>query len=239
MPGRRSPASSCSPSTRIGVPFTSTWRTPVGFLGGEPLGVGREVAHAAGRPGADGRRVEHAHVGPVAFAHVAAAVEAEHVGRFAGQLAYGVLERHDRSFAHPGAEQVGGQRRVAQLVDVRAGVGQAERDVLVGEQMRDRVDLVVGDVRTEAGVEVLRRAPARTSRRAGCVPRSRARSLTRRPCSSGKRADSDTSNVSQRGFIGESSRSAAAAARHAGIAVRREPHRAARPSSTPRTPCPC
>ena len=29
-PGRRPVRSSCSPSSRIGVPFTSTWRTPVG-----------------------------------------------------------------------------------------------------------------------------------------------------------------------------------------------------------------
>ena len=39
---------------------------------------------------------------------------------------------------------------------------------------------------------------------------------TRRPCSSGKRCDSETSKVSQRGFIGEFSRSAAARARQAG-----------------------
>ena len=34
-----------------------------GLLGGEPLGVGREVAHAPRRAGADGGRIEHAHVG--------------------------------------------------------------------------------------------------------------------------------------------------------------------------------
>ena len=47
--GPRSSASSCASSTRIGVPFTSTCRTPVGLLGGQALGVGREVAHAPGR----------------------------------------------------------------------------------------------------------------------------------------------------------------------------------------------
>ena len=59
--------------------------------------------------------------------------------------------------------------------------------LLVREQVADRVDVVVGDVRAEAGRRGPRRPRARTSRRAGRTPRSRARSLTRRPCSSGKR----------------------------------------------------
>ena len=76
------------------------------------------------RPGVDGRRIEHAHVGAVALAEVAAALEPEHVGGLAGQLPDRPLERHDLALADPGAEEVGGQRRVAQLVDVGAGVGE-------------------------------------------------------------------------------------------------------------------
>ena len=43
------------------------------LLGGEALGVGGEVAHPPRRAGPDGLRIEHAHVGPVALAQVAAA----------------------------------------------------------------------------------------------------------------------------------------------------------------------
>ena len=58
--------------------------------------------------------------------------------------------------AHPGAEQIGGQRCVAQLVDVRAGIGEAEGHVVVREQVGDLVWIVVGDVGAEPGREVLR-----------------------------------------------------------------------------------
>ena len=127
VPGR-SRKSSCASSTRIGVPFTSTCRTPVGSSAvRRSPSAGKSRTRRVG-PGADRLRIEHAHVGPVALAQVAAAHEAEHVGRLAGQLAHRVLERHDLALAHPGAEQVGRQRRVAQLVDVRARVGEAERD---------------------------------------------------------------------------------------------------------------
>ena len=125
------------------------------LLGGEAFGVGREVAHALRGPGAHRLRIEDAHIGPVALAQVAAAHEAEHVGRLAGELAHRVLERHQLPLAHPCAEQVGGQRRVAQLVDVRAGVGEAERHVLVREQVPDRLDVVVGDVGAKARREIL------------------------------------------------------------------------------------
>ena len=93
------------------------------LFGGEPLGVGREVAHPARGTGADAVGVEHAHVGRVARAQVAAADEAEEVGRFAGHLAHGRLERHDLAVPDPCGEQIGEQRGVAQLVDVGARVG--------------------------------------------------------------------------------------------------------------------
>ena len=70
-----------------------------------------------------------------------------------------VLERHDLAVAHPCAEQVGGQRRVAQLVDVRARVREPERHVVVREQVAHGVDVVVGDV----GTKRVRRSSATAS----------------------------------------------------------------------------
>src|SRR2546422_41738 len=66
-----------------------------GLLRGQALGVGREVAHPSRRAGRHGLRVEDAHVGPGALSEIAAAHEAEDVGRLAGQLAHRPLERHE------------------------------------------------------------------------------------------------------------------------------------------------
>ena len=137
------------------MPLTNTCRTPVGSSAvRRSASAGKSRTRRVG-PGADRLRIEHAHVGPVSLAQVAATREAEHVGGFAGQLAHRVLERHDLTLAYPCAQQVGGERRVAQLVDVRARVGEAERDVLVREQLADCFDVVVGDVRTKARLEIL------------------------------------------------------------------------------------
>ena len=57
--------------------------------------------------------------------------------------------------AHPVAEQVGGQARVAELADVRAGVGQPDEHPLAAEQPGDRLGIVVRERRAEAGLEVL------------------------------------------------------------------------------------
>ena len=154
VPGRRPVESSCDfvdPDRRAvdeHVPDAG------GLLGGQALRVGGKVAHAARRPGADGGRIEDAHVGRVALAQVAAPHEAEHVGGLAGELAHRVLERHHLALAHPRAEQVGGERRVAQLVDVRARVGESEHDVVVHEEPTDVADVVVGDVRAKARREI-------------------------------------------------------------------------------------
>src|SRR5262249_7338083 len=86
---------------------------PGRLLRGQALGSRREVAHALDAAGAHGLRIEHTNVGPVAFAEVAAAHEAEEIGRLAGHLAYCLLERHERPLPHPGGQQVRVQRRVA------------------------------------------------------------------------------------------------------------------------------
>ena len=99
----------------------------LGLVGGEALGTGREVAHPAQRAGRDGGRIEHHDVGAAPSRTHAAVGEAEQVGLHLGELVDGVLEREHAHVAHPLAQQVGGQRGVAQLADVGAGVGQAER----------------------------------------------------------------------------------------------------------------
>ena len=120
---------------------------PDGLVGGEPLGVGREVAHPRHRSRRDRRRVEDRDVGPRARAQVAAVGEPEDVGLLAAQLAHGLLDRHHAAVAHPVAEEVGGLGRVAELAGMGAGVGEPERAVLVDEQIGDAVLVVVGDDR--------------------------------------------------------------------------------------------
>ena len=84
-------------------------------VGDEALAVGGEVADAAQRAGRDRVVVEHHDVGGLADLERAAVVQAEHRGRLAGELVDRVLERHDVLVAHPVAEQVGREARVAQL----------------------------------------------------------------------------------------------------------------------------
>ena len=127
---------------------------PGRLLGRESLGVGGKVAHAFRGPGPDRGGVEHTHVGPVALAQITPSHETEDVGRLARELAHGRFERHHRAIAHPSSEEVRRQRRVAQLVDVRAGVGEAEHDLLVRKQPAYIADIVVGDVRTKARAEI-------------------------------------------------------------------------------------
>ena len=66
-----------------------------------------------------------------------------------------VLERHHVLVAHPVAEQVGREARVAQLADVRARVGETEQHGVLGEQPRDRVGIVVGEHARETRLEIL------------------------------------------------------------------------------------
>ena len=77
------PSSSGVPSTRMGVPFTTTWRTPDGLVGDQALAVGREVADAVETARPDGGGVEHGDVGGLALGEHAAVVEPEHAGGLA------------------------------------------------------------------------------------------------------------------------------------------------------------
>ncbi len=51
--------------------------------------------------------------------------------------------------------QIGGERCVAQLIDVRARVGEAQSHVVVCEQAPDLLDVVIGDVGAKARGEIL------------------------------------------------------------------------------------
>ena len=112
-------------------------------------------------PGRDRVGVEHDDVGGLADFERAAVGEAEHAGRLAGELVDRALERHDVLVPHPVAEQVGREARVAELADVRARVGEAEEHGVLGQQLGDRVGVVVREHAPEAGLEVLRRARGR------------------------------------------------------------------------------
>ena len=110
----------------------------------------------------------------------------------------------DLALAHPGAEQVGRQRRVAELADVRAGVREPERDLLVGEQVaspRRRRRW-----RCRCGSASARSSATATSQMtsSGLQPRSRGE-LVDPPAlrARGSASDSETSHVSQRGLIGD------------------------------------
>ena len=129
------------------VPLTKQVAHALGLVGGEALGAGREVVDPAQRAGGDGVGVEHDEVGGEALADDAAAGEAEQLGLHLGQLVHGLLDRQHALLAHPVAEQVGGQRGVAQLADVGAGVGQAERAAVLLEQRAHAVLVVVGERR--------------------------------------------------------------------------------------------
>ena len=138
-------ASVRAPSTWMGVPFTITCCMPTGWSAVRRSAFGREVAHAPDRTGRHGRGIEHDDVGPRAGPQVAAIGEAEDVGLHAGELADRLLHRHEAAVAHPVAEEVGGLRRVAQLADVGARVGEPERAVLVDQQVGHVGFVVVGD----------------------------------------------------------------------------------------------
>ena len=121
-----------------------------GLICGEALGVGREVADTAHRSGADRGRIEDGDVGERAGAKHATVREAEEIGGLLRQLVDCAFERQHLALAYPVAEEVGGQRGVAQLTDVRARIGQAERAAGLVEEHRDAVGVVVGEDRLHA-----------------------------------------------------------------------------------------
>jgi len=105
------------------------------LFGSESFGVGRKVAYAARRAGADRLGIEHAHVRPAALAQIAAPHEPEHVSWFTGQLPHGRFERQHGALTDPCAQQVCRQGCVAELVDVRTRVRKTEHGRGMAEQL--------------------------------------------------------------------------------------------------------
>ena len=143
-------------------------------------------------PGPTAVGVEHGDVGERAGPEHAAVGEPEEIGGLLRQLVDRTFEREHLALAYPVAEEVGGQRGVAQLTDVRPGIGEAERAAGLVEEHRDAVGVVVGEDRLHAerlDVTLLRaEVEQRVERR-----RSRARSATAAsffPTSSGCAVDS-------------------------------------------------
>ena len=174
------PASVRAPSTWIGRAVHHDVLHPDRLVGGEALGVGREVAHPPHRPGCHRRRVEDRDVGPHPRPQVAAVGEPEDVGLPTAELADGLLHRHHALVAHPLAEQVGGLGHVAELARVRAGVGEAEHDVLLDQEIGDALLVVVGDHRADPQRRA--RAPRARGRAGSRAVPCRARRRRRRAC---------------------------------------------------------
>ena len=152
-PAAASPLSSAAPSARITTPFTSMCERPTGASAtSRSPSAGKSCTRRNG-PGATvsaSNTVMSAAL-PGAIVPRSEAVD----GRgLAGELVDRPLHRHHLAVAHPVAEQVGREARVAELAHVRTRVGQAEQHRLLREEPRDRVGVVVGEHAREAGLEV-------------------------------------------------------------------------------------
>ena len=62
-----------------------------------------------------------------------APIDPEHLPQFAGEFMDAGLDIHDPAVPHPMGEEIGWQYRVADLGDMRAGIGQAD-DAAVAEE---------------------------------------------------------------------------------------------------------
>ena len=120
-------------TTSSSAPRISTWMVSSDSHIVEPpdLWDGRLPADLADR----GPQIvrEDDDIGPRADTESAAVGELEQRRRFAGELVHAGFDRHQRAVADPRREEVDRQRRVAQLTDVGAGIGQTEHTALAGE----------------------------------------------------------------------------------------------------------
>src|SRR5438477_2221865 len=127
----------------------------LGLVGDKTFAVGGKVADAAERTRRDGLLVEYDDVGGQAWVEPAAIAQTEHGRGFTCELVDRALERHHGLVANPVAEQVGREARVAQLTHVRARIGEAEQHSVLGEELRDRVGVIVREDTPEPRLEVL------------------------------------------------------------------------------------
>ena len=171
------PASVRAPSTRIGVPLTSTWRMPVGWSAvSRSASAGKSRTRRSG-PGATVSGSNTHDVGAAARRELAAVGEAEHVGLLAGELAHRLLERHRRPRRAPScrAGRWAAARRTAGSTCAPAS-DRPSAHVLVrraGRPTPSTSSLAMHAAEPRARGRA-RRARGRAARRAASTPRSAA-----------------------------------------------------------------
>ena len=118
------------------VPLTKTPWTPSGsrIVRGPP--PGRSLTRR-GRRDADRRRIEQQQIGKGADRDPAAVGDAVEPGLMAGQAAHALGEVEDAALAHPMAEEIEPEPGVAQIDEMRAGIGQRDDPGLVLDQRLD------------------------------------------------------------------------------------------------------
>src|SRR4051812_47970391 len=99
---------------------------PSWLVSQQPALVAGQILDQPDLAGRDIGRIEHGDVGEIAPGDPATLPEAEQFGGLTSQLANRGLERHHAAIAHPIAEHIGRQHRIAGLSGMGAGIRQAE-----------------------------------------------------------------------------------------------------------------
>ena len=101
-------------------------------------------------------RIEQHQVGSVALAQEATAAQAEQLGGLAGQAMHGLRQVEYAEIAAPVAHQVQAETGVAEEGEMGTSVAQGDVGVGVGQDLSDRLLVVVQELGHELGVEVFR-----------------------------------------------------------------------------------
>ena len=164
------------------TPLTKTPCTPIGSRSVRGPPPGRSLTRRAGEI-ADRRRIEQQQIGAGADRDAAAVGDAVEPGLVAGQPAHAFRQVEGAALAHPMAEEIEPEPGIAQIDQMRAGIGQRDDPGLVLDQRLDPLVDGVEEAADQTRCRGLPRARDRASRRAG---RARARARCRRSC--GRRA---------------------------------------------------
>ena len=138
----------------------------------DPFGLRHQAPSVAGQVVGVLRRlrghrvgIEQHEVGHLALGQHAAVGDAEHPRRHLGELVHGLLQTEHLALADPEVEQRGGVAHVADEIDVRPAVGEADQAAVVGDEPLDpgRIEVergrlkarveIVGDAEIEVGVD--------------------------------------------------------------------------------------
>jgi hypothetical protein len=121
----------------------------------ESAGAGRQVVGDLRHLGRDCVGIEDDQVGRETLAHQAAIGEAPERRRHQRQHSHRLLQREGLLVPHPVAEQVGLQRGVHDLRDVRAGVGEGDHRARVAHHLQHVLLHLIGHGMHEEALEVL------------------------------------------------------------------------------------